>query len=61
MIGVLSHYGPNSMGGHFISFCKNSEDGNWYSYNEEEVDLSSFKEVCSRGMPYVLFYSYITN
>ena len=50
LIGVLSHYGPNSTGGHFISFCKNSVNGNWYSYDDFEVDLSSFKEVCSRGI-----------
>ena len=59
LIGVLSHYGPSNMGGHFISFCKNSEDGNWYKFNDAMVDLSSFDEVCNSGMPYVLFYSYI--
>ena len=60
LIGVLSHYGPSNMGGHFISFCKNSENGNWYKFNDAMVDLSSFDEVCNSGMPYVLFYSYIT-
>ena len=61
LVGVLSHYGPSSLGGPFISFCKNSEDGNWYKYNDAIVDKSSFDEVCTSGMPYVLFYSYIVN
>ena len=60
LVGVLSHYGPSNMGGHFISFCKNSEDGNWYKFNDSMVEESNFNEVSSSGMPYVLFYSYIT-
>jgi len=59
LVGMLCHYGTNDMGGHFIAFCKDSTDGNWYKFNDAIVTLSSFEEVCQSGMPYVLYYSYI--
>ena len=59
LVGMLCHYGTNDMGGHFIAFCKDSTDGNWYKFNDAIVSLSSFEEVLNSGMPYVLYYSYI--
>ena len=59
LVGMLCHYGTNDMGGHFIAFCKDSTDGNWYKFNDAIVSLSSFEEVRNSGMPYVLFYSFI--
>ena len=59
LVGVISHLGTNDMGGHFIAFCKNSFDCQWYKYNDAQVNLSSFKEITSVGLPYVLYYSYI--
>ena len=47
------------MSGHFISFCKNSENLKWYKFNDAIVTESSFKEVMSFGIPYVLFYNSI--
>ena len=58
-IGVISHLGTSDMGGHFIAFCKNSCDCQWYKYNDAQVDKSSFSEITSIGLPYVLFYSFI--
>ena len=59
LVGMLCHYGTNDMGGHFIAFCKDSTDGNWYKFNDAIVSSSSFEEVRNSGMPYVLFYSFI--
>ena len=59
IIGVICHLGSNDMGGHFIAFCKNSNNCNWYKYNDGKVTLSSFQEASTTGIPYVLFYSYI--
>ena len=59
LVGVISHIGSNDMGGHFIAFCKNSYDCEWYKYNDESVNKSSFQEIRKFGLPYVLFYSYI--
>ena len=49
------------MGGHFIAFCKNSNNCEWYKYDDQNVTKSSFNEVRQSGLSYVLFYSYIQN
>jgi len=59
LIGVICHYGTNDMGGHFIAYCKNSNNCEWYKYNDQFVTKCSFSEVKSSGMPYMLFYSYV--
>ena len=59
LIGVICHYGTNDMGGHFIAFCKNSYNCEWYKYNDGQVTKSHFKEVQDAPLSYVLFYSYI--
>ena len=59
LTGVICHFGTNDMGGHFIAFCKNSNNCEWYKYNDQNVTKSSFNEVKQSGLPYVLFYSYI--
>ena len=57
--GVISHFGSNDEGGHFIAFCKNSNNCKWYKFNDEIVEKCSFKDVLTKGIPYVLFYSHI--
>ena len=59
LTGVICHFGSNDMGGHFVAFCKNSNNCQWYKYNDQNVTKSSFSEVKDSGLPYVLFYSYI--
>ena len=57
--GVISHFGSNDEGGHFIAFCKNNDNCYWYKFNDEIVDKCSFEDVLTQGMPYVLFYSHV--
>ena len=59
LIGIVTHFGPSSMSGHFIAFCKSFIDNQWYKYNDTQVNLSSFQEARSTGVPYILFYSFI--
>ena len=59
LVGVISHLGTNDMSGHFIAYCKNSYDCEWYKYNDSLVNKSSFQEILKIGLPYVLFYSYV--
>jgi len=59
LIGIVTHFGPSSMSGHFIAFCKSFIDNEWYKYNDTQVNLSSFQEARSTGVPYILFYSFI--
>ena len=59
LVGVISHFGSNDMGGHFIAFCKNVDNCNWYKYNDGIVTLADFNDIKKGGLPYVLFYSFI--
>jgi ubiquitin C-terminal hydrolase len=59
LIGIVTHFGPSSMSGHFIAFCKSFIDNQWYKYNDTQVNISSFQEAKSTGVPYILFYSFI--
>ena len=59
LVGVISHFGSNDMGGHFIAFCKNVDNCNWYKYNDGIVTLADFDDIRQGGLPYVLFYSFI--
>ena len=57
LIGVICLHGESGTAGHFIAFCKNSDNKKWYKFNDAFVDESNFDEVKSSGMPYVLFYT----
>jgi len=59
LIGVICHFGSNDMGGHFIAFCKNYNNCEWYKYNDQIVTKCLFNEVKQSGLPYVLFYNYV--
>ena len=59
LIGIVTHFGPSSMSGHFIAFCKSFVDHQWYKYNDAQVHSSSFQEASTTGIPYILFYSFI--
>ena len=59
LTGVICHFGSNDDGGHFIAFCKNCNNCEWYKYNDQMVTRCSFNEVLRSGLPYVLFYSYV--
>ena len=59
LIGVICHFGSNDMGGHFVAFCKNYNNCEWYKYNDQMVTKCLFNEVRQSGLPYVLFYNYI--
>ena len=57
IIGIVTHFGPSGMSGHFIAFCKSFVDNKWYKYNDSIVTPSSFQEARNTGVPYILFYS----
>lgn len=59
LTGVICHIGTNDDGGHFIAYCKNSNNCKWYKFNDTFVIECPFKEVQEKGLPYVLFYSYV--
>jgi len=46
--------------GNFIAYCKNSDNCEWYKYNDENVSKVYFSEVKGARLQYVLFYNYIS-
>ena len=58
LIGVICHFVSNDEGGHFIAYCKNSNNCEWYKFNDQLVTKCTFDEVTKTGLPYVLFYNY---
>ena len=56
LYAVISHIGPSSMSGHFITYIKNEIDKNWYKYNDSFVEPCRQKDEYTKGIPYLLFY-----
>ena len=56
LFGVIVHYGPSSMSGHFIAFCINRTEQSWYKYNDACAERCKFDNEYLKGMPYILFY-----
>ena len=56
LYAVICHYGPSSMSGHFMAYCLNSKDNNWYLYNDSIVTKCTKTKQYNDGMPYILFY-----
>ncbi|XP_061567338.1 ubiquitin carboxyl-terminal hydrolase 43 isoform X1 [Cololabis saira] len=54
LYAVCNHHG-GMHGGHYTAFCRNSVDGQWYSYDDSNAEPVPEAEVCTRGA-YILFY-----
>uniref|UniRef100_A0A8C5E1C0 ubiquitinyl hydrolase 1 n=1 Tax=Gouania willdenowi TaxID=441366 RepID=A0A8C5E1C0_GOUWI len=54
LYAVCNHHG-GMHGGHYTAFCRNSVDGQWYSYDDSSTEPVPESEVCTRGA-YILFY-----
>ncbi|NWX18713.1 UBP31 hydrolase, partial [Aegotheles bennettii] len=61
LYAVCNHHGT-MQGGHYtgkypamLSYCKNSVDGQWYCFDDSEVQQLSENEVCKQTA-YILFY-----
>ena len=61
LVSVISHYGPSSMGGHFIAYCRHYQDNCWYNYNDSTVTKCTNPKPYLTGMPYILFYKTLDN
>ena len=56
LYAVICHIGPSSMDGHFVAYCKNRLDHQWYLYNDSIVSLCESPNEYIKHMPYILFY-----
>ena len=59
LYAVICHYGPSSMSGHFIAYCRHRVNNKWYKYNDSIVTECTQKNEYYNGMPYILFYKAI--
>ena len=55
LYAVCNHMG-NMNSGHYTAFCRNQRDGQWYSYDDTQVNPISESKVVTNGA-YMLFYS----
>lgn len=55
LYAVCNHTG-NMNSGHYTAFCRNHRDGQWYSYDDTQVNAINESEVVTKGA-YMLFYS----
>lgn len=51
---VINHSGGIN-GGHYVSYCINRHNNNWYKYDDEDVSVVSVNNVINRDS-YMLFY-----
>ena len=58
LYAVICHFGPSSMGGHFIAYARNALNDKWYCYNDSSVTLCKEKNYLT-DVPYELFYQEI--
>ena len=61
LYAVICHLGPSSMSGHFVAYCKNRIDNEWYLYNDSIVSKCTKAKQYQDGMPYILFYRAISS
>ncbi|XP_046893796.1 ubiquitin carboxyl-terminal hydrolase 31 [Hypomesus transpacificus] len=54
LYAVCNHHG-NMQGGHYTAYCKNSIDGQWYCFDDSEVQPVADDDVCQQTA-YILFY-----
>ena len=59
LYAVICHYGPSSMSGHFIAYCRHRKNNKWYKYNDSIVTECTQPNEYYNGMPYILFYKTI--
>jgi len=59
LFAVSNHIGSIG-GGHYTSYCKNHNDGEWYEYNDSLVSSLKFPQRYLSNNAYVLYYSKCT-
>ena len=56
LVGAVFHYGNSSSSGHYVSYCRNNINNQFYLFNDTYVSESSFQDILKDNYPYILFY-----
>ena len=56
LYAVICQIVPSSTNRHFVAYCKNKIDKNWYQYNDSNVTRCAQYNEYKNGNPYILFY-----
>ena len=58
LIGVVANLGESDNNEHFIAYCRNPIDYQWYRYNDDMVTkaVSLNDEIMNCAIPYILFF-----
>uniref|UniRef100_A0A915PKR3 Ubiquitin carboxyl-terminal hydrolase n=1 Tax=Setaria digitata TaxID=48799 RepID=A0A915PKR3_9BILA len=55
LVAFITHYGGNAESGHYVAYCKNEIDDNWYEFDDTVVTRMETADVLTKEA-YVLFY-----
>ncbi|VDK85593.1 unnamed protein product [Litomosoides sigmodontis] len=55
LVAFITHYGSNAESGHYVAYCKNEMDDNWYEFDDTVVTQLEIADILSKEA-YVLFY-----
>ncbi|VDM97449.1 unnamed protein product [Thelazia callipaeda] len=55
LVAFITHYGVNAESGHYVAYCKNEMNENWYEFDDSVVTKLEIAEVITKEA-YVLFY-----
>ena len=58
LYAICTHIGKSGPSGHYVAYCRNNKDGNWYKFNDSSCSKSDLKDL-NRNSPYLLFYELI--
>ena len=53
--GICTHLGVSGASGHYIAFCRNKVNGQWYNFNDSSMRKCSKNEIYI-GSPYLFIY-----
>ena len=56
LYGVVIHVGNSTNSGHYYSFCKNMQNGSWYTCNDSHISGLSSESAALNKEAYLLFY-----
>ncbi|KAJ1372593.1 Ubiquitin carboxyl-terminal hydrolase 33 [Parelaphostrongylus tenuis] len=55
LCGLITHQGSGADSGHYLAYCRNEIDGNWYEYDDNMLTKLDSAHVLTKEA-YVLFY-----